>query len=390
MTRLLYSSLLFLVAEMMFCFSVQSKDVTEPSTKKETRPLSLFKKVNQEKPCYDRQNQPQTAVTDLHLHAQPFGGQSIPYSTLMNYLDQAEVRFVLLYGIGQTLPYNGNCTYYLDCLGTPALPGIKNDFENAANYVEYPQKNIHVALSMTFPDLANPENIVDRIKLLDAEYPGLFQWMGEVNLHKEALRENGHEPANLESIQRWEEFMVILRERGIPIAIHADLGNDADPTQHLDLMKEVLRLYPNNKIVWMHMGLSRELVTMDAKQHIRLMSQFLDNNPNLFLDISWTVIAESYFNTPEKRMLYVEFFNRYPNRILAGTDFVAASSKDFKVYEKEANLTGSILAEVNDQAFRLIALGQNYFNLMPNLANEFEAPNICPKSNLTKSGLTQK
>jgi hypothetical protein len=373
-----------LIAEGTFCFSVQSKDVPGPSTEKESRPLSLFKKENREKPCYDRRTQPQTAVTDLHLHAQPFGGQSIPYPQLMNYLDQTAVRFVLLYGIGQTLPYDGKCTYYLDCPGTPALPGLKNDFENAANYVEYPQKNIHVALSMTFPDLAHPETIVDGIKLLDAEYPGLFQWMGEVNLYKEALRKNGHEPANLEAIQRWGEFMEILRERGIPIAIHADLGNDADPTQHLDLMQEVLRLYPNNKIVWMHMGLSRELVTLDAKQHIQLMSQFLDDNPNLYLDISWTVLAEAYFNTAEKRALYAEFFNRYPNRILAGTDFVAAASKDFKVYEREAHLTGSILAEVNDQAFRAIALGQNYFNLAPNLANQFEAPRVCPRSHLAK------
>jgi len=27
-------------------------------------------------------------------------------------------------------------------------PGMKNDFANAANYVEYPQDNIHVALPM--------------------------------------------------------------------------------------------------------------------------------------------------------------------------------------------------------------------------------------------------
>ncbi|NEP87888.1 MAG: hypothetical protein F6K18_14265 [Okeania sp. SIO2C2] len=95
---------------------------------------------------------------------------------------------------------------------------------------------------MTFPDLANPEDIVAGIKLLDVEYPSLFKWMGEVNLYKEALRGNGHEPASIEDIAQWKDFMVILKERGIPIALHSDLGDDDNPTKNLALMQEVLRL----------------------------------------------------------------------------------------------------------------------------------------------------
>ena len=34
---------------------------------------------------------------------------------------------------------------------------------------------------MTFPDLADPESVLDGMALLDAEYPGLFRWMGEVS-----------------------------------------------------------------------------------------------------------------------------------------------------------------------------------------------------------------
>lgn len=362
--------------------TITLQGVAPASSGEGIRPLSQFTKTDGEKACYDRGTQPHTAVTDLHLHAQPFGGTSIAYNELMSYLDKTEVRFALLYGIGQTLPYNGECTYYLDCIGTDALPSMKNDFENAANYIEHPQENIHVALSMTFPDLAEPEDIVAKINLLDAEYPGLFKWMGEVNLHKEALRGNGHTPATPQDIAQWKDFMLLLQERGIPIAIHSDLGDDNDPTKNLDLMREVLRLHPDNNIVWMHMGLSRELVKMDPTDHIKLMSELLDENSNLSLDISWTVIAEAYFDTPEKRALYVAFFNRYPTRILAGTDFVAASNKNILVYHKEANVTGGILADLDDEAFRAIALGQNYFDLAPGLGDEFEAPPIC----LFKSG----
>ena len=298
----------------------------------------------------------------------------------MSYFDSAGVRFAMLYGIGQTLPYDGECTYYLDCIGTLARPSVKNDFENAANYVEYPQKDIHIGLSMTFPDLSNPKAIADHIQLLDDEYPELFKWMGEVNLHKEALRGNGHVPASIEDIKRWKKFMKVLEEREIPIAIHSDLGDDKNPTKNLELMEAVLQRYPDNKIIWMHMGLSRELVKMNPREHIALMSRFLDENPNLSLDISWTVIAEAYFNTPYRKAQYIDFFNRYPTRILAGTDFVASSNKNKDIYLKETVVTGNILADVNDTAFRAIALGQNYFDLAPNLNERFEAPQICPTS----------
>ena len=75
--------------------------------------------------------------------------------------------------------------------------------------------------------------------------------------------------------------MKVLRARNIPLALHADLGNDEAPTRYLPLIKKVLRLYPDNKIVWMHMGLSRELVDMNVSQHILIVKSLLDHYPNL-------------------------------------------------------------------------------------------------------------
>ena len=69
-----------------------------------------------------------------------------------------------------------------------------------------------------------------------------------------------------------------LRARGISLALHADLGNDAAPTRYLPLMEEVLCLYPENVIVWVHMGLSRELTAMAAAQH--MLARQLENRPH--------------------------------------------------------------------------------------------------------------
>ena len=324
--------------------------------------------------CYDRATSPHTAVVDTHLHFRPFGGRSLPFTEVVGYLERSGVLFANVYGIGQMLPVSSACTYYLDCIGTPVVPTLKNDFVNAANVVAHKPAGVRLVLSMTFPDLARPDSILAGIRLLDEEFPGLFRWMGEVNLVKQALFGNRHEAVPLEAIPRWAPFMALLRERGIPMAIHSDLGSNAEPTKYQAWIEEVLRLYPDNKIVWMHLGLSRELTTIDPEQHIRIMRSLVTRYPNLMFDLSWRILDDHVFTAPFMRRQYVDFINAHSDRFLPGTDFVASADKDFAVYQEELEVTGRIHLELDDTAFRNIALGQNYFRL---LGLEQEAPPVC-------------
>ena len=326
-------------------------------------------------PCYDRSVQPQTSVVDTHLHFRPFGGPAIPFPEVVSFLERTGVLFVNVYGIGQRLPVGSSCTYYLDCPGTSVRPTLTNDFANAADYVTQAPDGVHMTLSMTFPDLSRPESILPGMQLLEKEHPGTFTWMGEVNLVKQALFNNGHRPVPPAKIPEWAAFMTVLRERNIPLAIHADLGNDREPTRYLPLIEEVLRLYPDNKIIWLHMGLSKELANMDAGQHIRVMQTLLDRYPDLMVDISWRVADDHYFSKPGKRAAYVSFLNQNSERVLPGTDFLASAEKDFDVYRTELGITSRINQYLNDDAFRNIALGQNYFRL---LGLKYVAPPVCP------------
>ncbi|MCP5468533.1 MAG: amidohydrolase family protein [Deltaproteobacteria bacterium] len=336
------------------------------------RNLRVFKVENLK--CYNRLKEPYTSVVDSHIHFRPFGGPAIPFSELNSYLNKLGVLFVNIYGIGQTLPIDSVCDYYLDCPGVPVTPSIKNDFINAAHFLEQKPSGVHMTLSMTFADLAAPQNIIEQIRLLEKEYPGMFKWMGEVNLVKQALFNNGHKLISKASIKEWSAFMKYLEQRDIPITIHSDLGNDVEPEKYLYLMKEVLRLYPKNKIIWAHMGLSKELMNMDPSHHIRLMKLLLDNNKNLMLDIAWRVLHDAYFKKEEVRNLYVSFFNAYSTRILTGTDFVAARKKDFATYKEELEITSQINKYLNDEAFRNIVLGENYFRI---LGLNYKSPPVC-------------
>lgn len=325
-------------------------------------------------PCYDRSLEPQTAVVDAHLHFRPFGGAEIPFDEIVGYLRETGVLFANVYGIGQTLPDFSSCTYYLDCPGTPLLPSLDNDLANAAGYEASPPSDVHLTLSMTFPDLARPATILPEMRRLDEEYPGVFSWMGEVNLVKQAVFANGRGAVPEEVLDDWAPFMAALRERDMPLAIHSDLGSDEDPTLYLPLMEAVLRLYPDNDIVWVHMGLSRELTRMAPAEHIAIVTSMLDRHPRLMLDISWRVLDDAYFSDAEARAAYVPFLNRYSERVLPGTDFLASRDKSFAVYRTELEVTSRILRHLDDTAFRNIALGQNYFRL---LGLDYMAPRVC-------------
>ena len=336
------------------------------------RDLRSFRLKDQR--CYDRQKEPYTFVVDTHVHFRPFGGVAIPFKELNEYFRKTGVLFINVYGIGQTLPIHSKCSYYLDCPEEPALPGIKNDFVNAANYIEFKPQGVHLTLSMTFPDLAKPEDIVNMITLYDKEYPKIFKWMGEVNLNKQALLGNHHKPATKKHIKGWEGFMRILKDRNIPITIHSDLGDTAEPTKFLHLMEYVLTSYPDNQIIWAHAGLSLELKAVDAATHIPIMTSFLDKHPNLMLDISWRILEDNHFS--KNRNLYIAFLNKYSHRILPGTDFVASRENTFKTYKRELLVTSEINKHLNDEAFRNIALGNNYFRLM---GLNYRAPPICKR-----------
>jgi len=324
--------------------------------------------------CYDRSGSPQTAVVDTHVHFRPFGGPALSFNDVVSFMERSGVRFATVYGIGQMLPVDSACAYYLDCPGVPVTPTLKNDFANATSYLAKRPEGVHLTLSMTFLDLARPARVFAGIGLRDREFAGLFRWACEVNLVKQALFPNGHRPVPMETIARWKPFMALLSERGIPMAIHSDLGNNQQPTQYLALMEEVLRLYPDNPVIWMHLGLSRELGRIDPDLHIGILRSLLERYPRLMVDVSWRVLYDNIFSKPELRPLYVAFLEDYSSRVLPGSDFLASADKSFEVYSEEVRLTSDIFKYLSDTAFRNIALGENYFRL---LNMDFSAPQVC-------------
>lgn len=337
-------------------------------------PLKLedFRQNNQQ--CYDRNTQPWTFVVDSHLHFRPFNHEAIPFNQLVGYLKDSGVLFANIYGIGQTLPLNSSCRFFSLCPGVAVSPTMINDKLNAKGLLNNPDQDIHLTLSMSFPDFNAPETLVHQFNQLDQQYPGLFRWVGEVNLVKQALFANGHQPTTINNINQLQPFMALLQKRKMPLAIHADLGTSDNPTKYVHLMKALLNQYPDNKIVWVHMGLSKEQSNLPADMHLSLMQSFLAQHPNLLLDISWKILWQQHFSRPDAKHRYVDFINQNADRILTGTDMVPSNQTLRLDYKRQLRINSLINRALDDNAFRRIALGQNYFEL---LELPYQAPYIC-------------
>ena len=321
--------------------------------------------------CYDRKTQSNLAIIDTHLHMRPFGGKAISFNKLLSMLKKSNILFVEGEGIGQRLT-NTNCNYYKNCPYNKINTSMVNDISNANALLKTKHHKVNIKLSMTFPDLNNPENIVENMQLLNTAYPNMFNWMGEVNLVKQALFTNGQYPVPIKIISKWRVFMLELYKKKYPLSIHCDLGNNKNNLKYLPLMQEVLHLYPKNIIIWMHLGLCKELTNINAEKHTKLLDNLLQKHNYLYFDISWRVLYDQTFNDINKKQYYINLINKWPTRFLPGSDYIG-SIKNTN-YNEEHIITSQILKDINDIAFRRIALGQNYFDITN---SKYIAPPIC-------------
>merc|ERR1712013_735253 len=217
--------------------------------------------------------------------------------------------------------------------------------------------------------------------------------------------------------------------------------------QHLKIWDTLLSTYPNMKVVWAHLGLSKELKHLHPTVHAHIISQLLEKHPNLYADASWDVLSKQLFMNyngadvsylhhevhedfkaeidgaivdtkavDEMRLeleetwsiheemvkssgsitgpthamaIYLELFHTHSTRFVTGTDFVSSLGpadrypgllekgrgcmKDKKNHARQVTDTGAINMFFNDEAFKNIVLGGNYFRIT-NLTDIFYSP----------------
>jgi len=412
-----------------------------------------------------------------------------------------------------------DCCYYLHCptFNYTVVPTTANDilnfgwYNNSYRTNKTLQESIVLIPSATFPNLQVPDNNTATLDQLITDYPNTIRWVGEVNIYKHALAANGFwnfpkvTEASFANDTALAAFLRRVAAAGWPMTIHCDLGCDnyaavpgwdgrcvvgaaeaaqahADAEwwrtflgpyyggffnstdhpqqnfrkiQHLKVWDAVLTQFPTLKVVWAHMGLSKELLTLHPTVHTYIMQTLFDRHPNLHVDLSWDIIAQLYlmnyanvsiqelqaaahedlhedsetlFNSTmieglrselakvwEKQQAHVETFgsaakidgpthamaiyyvliDKYDTRFLTGTDFVSSMGppgkwpglsqfkspptgcmKDAANHARQLTDTSSINMFLDDEAFRNIVLGGNFFRLT-GLDAVYQPPAVC-------------
>eukprot|EP00095_Tigriopus_kingsejongensis_P012514 maker-scaffold455_size166772-snap-gene-0.29 protein:Tk12514 transcript:maker-scaffold455_size166772-snap-gene-0.29-mRNA-1 annotation:"hypothetical protein BRAFLDRAFT_82927" len=502
------------------------------------RTLSRFTIGHQDNTmCWDRPGKDGFfSVVDAHNHFRPFGGPAVPLDMYINWMRTHGIVFTTVFGIGQKIvkrnPNDPDCCYYLHCptFNYTVEPDPVNDIENAKDVVNYMAKadrEMHMTLSYTSPNLQKPEKIISIMDSLEQDYPDVFQWAGEINVFKHALAGNGffNQPRVTETFVHsgaLDPFFQKMEEKQWPVTLHCDLGCDnydsiplvpPNPLrgcevpekatkaamqavdwwkefmgphysaffeetsgrpkrnfrkiQHLKVWDAILSRFPQAKIVWAHMGLSKELKRLHPIVHIHVLKTLFDRHSNLFTDLSWDVLAKqllmNYNNEPIDRLshfshedfeadaasflfnhthvneirsklqdlfdtkrevveatgsgnvilgpthamaLYLDLFQTYNDRFITGTDFVASYAspqefpglrafkspasgcmKDQLSHARQLTDTSSVNMFLNNESFRKIVLGENYFKLIGQ-ADTFSPPPICGDESGDGDGLS--
>ena len=96
-----------------------------------------------------------------------------------------------------------------------------------------------------------------------------------------------------------------------------------DPQQ----MTALLKRHPNTTLIWAHTGVGRAV--RPIQDHAANLGKLLQDPelPHLYFDISWDEVAKYIVASPEATKITAALLERYPDRVLFGTDEVAPKTE---------------------------------------------------------------
>jgi predicted TIM-barrel fold metal-dependent hydrolase len=91
-------------------------------------------------------------------------------------------------------------------------------------------------------------------------------------------------------------------------------------------LKDLFRRHPKTTIIWAHVGTGRIVRPLD--QQAAIVEKILQDPAynHVYFDISWDEVAKYVVSTPETTKRAADLINRFPDRVLFGSDVVAPAN----------------------------------------------------------------
>jgi hypothetical protein len=203
----------------------------------------------------------------------------------------------------------------------------------------------------------NPTDMygADHIRRVLMTFPGVFSGIGEFSIHKEFV--SAKVAGNAASLKdpALDRILEFAGETGLAVILHCDIDipfqGKGEVPAYREQLRDLARRHPDVTIIWAHIGLGRVIfpprssggsvpVTQLSPQYLDMMEKGLKDPSfsHVLYDISWDELAKYIVASPGTIAEMARIINRYPDRVLFGTDIVAPRDEDhylgiYRTYE---------------------------------------------------------
>jgi len=267
--------------------------------------------------------------SDAHLHYVDFFQETDGMHKLLEAMDAGNIEHVMISGIPVAKKWHENepkrPRYYAGD-DAPVYWYSATDVLVAAALEELDEQQrtrFHPFLSGFNPNDKNADAHIRRMLEL---HPGLWQGLGEIFTRHDdvtALTEGDTPRANNEALAR---VYHLAAEFDLPVMLHSNITSKRERNPlYLVELEEPLRNHPHTRFIWAHAGTSMEVHRHQQKLDFLLptVSRLLDDYPNLYIDLSWTMLRPYLLNKEgEPDADWLKLVERHPTRFVLGSDVV--------------------------------------------------------------------
>lgn len=267
--------------------------------------------------------------SDAHLHYVDFFQETDGMHKLLEAMDAGNIEHVMISGIPVAKKWHENepkrPRYYAGD-DAPVYWYSATDVLVAAALEELDEQQrtrFHPFLSGFNPNDKNADAHIRRMLEL---HPGLWQGLGEIFTRHDdvtALTEGDTPRANNEALAR---VYHLAAEFDLPVMLHSNITSKRERNPlYLVELEEPLRNHPHTRFIWAHAGTSMEVHRHLQKLDFLLptVSRLLDDYPNLYIDLSWTMLRPYLLNKEgEPDADWLKLVERHPTRFVLGSDVV--------------------------------------------------------------------
>lgn len=290
-------------------------------------------------------------VIDSHLHYVDFLQETDGFEALVKKLDETNVSHAVICGLPMAKEWDEHATkkpdYYLSndarCYYYSAT-----DFILLEDYLAQPEEIRDRFFPFVCGINPNDRSSADHIRRLLQMYPDEIYGIGEVMTHHDDLTALTYGEAPRADHPAYLAIFDLAAEYGLPVLLHHNIGpSGMDDPIYLEEMKKALAYNRDTVIIWAHTGISRRV---EDSKHIEIVEQMLEDNPNLYYDISWVVFDDYIDKSEETLDEWAELIMKYPDRFMIGSDKVG----HWDGYEKDIYKYYTLIDRLDNQTKEML------------------------------------